>query len=106
MRLFRRVLALGSISKVGSAPENGCDTEHRGLIAAGHSIEWLMSRDRATPSPDPHPGLRERSYALQQACHGLQQHAEELRRAANRAVEESRHLRAEVKLLLSHGVDP
>ena len=65
-----------------------------------------MSRDRATPSPDPHPGLRERSYALQQACQGLQQHAEELRRAANRAVEESRHLRAEVKLLLSHGVDP
>ena len=60
-----------------------------------------MSRDRATPSPDPHPGLRERSYALQQACQGLQKHAKELRRAANHAVEESRHLRAEVKLLLA-----
>ena len=56
-----------------------------------------MSRDRAT---DPHPGLTERSYALQQACQGLQQHAEKLRRAANHAVEESRRLRAEVKLLL------
>ena len=52
-------------------------------------------------SPDSYPGLRERSYALQLACQGLQQHAKELRRQSSLALEESRHLCAEVKLLLS-----
>ncbi len=70
----------------------------RGLIAAGHSIEWLMSHDRAV---DPRPGPLERSYALQWASHGLQVYLKELRRESERAREESRRLRAELALLLS-----
>jgi len=60
-----------------------------------------MSSDRGTPHYS--PGLRERSYALQWASQGLQQHAKELRREANRALEESRQLRAQLALLLSRG---
>ena len=58
-----------------------------------------MSSDRGTPHPS--PSLRERSYALQWASQGLQQYARELRREASRALEESRQLRAYVKLLVS-----
>lgn len=60
-----------------------------------------MSPDRAPP-PAIRPEIMERSYALQWACQGLQQHARELRLEATRALEESRQVRAYVKLLLWH----
>jgi hypothetical protein len=98
------LLALG-LGKVDRAQNSSSVAYHvgwpsRDLIAAGHPIEWLMGQ-RPTPAPDPHPGLRERSCALQRACQGLQKHAKDLRRQSNLALEESRHLRADVKLLLS-----
>lgn len=57
-----------------------------------------MRSDRGTPYHS--PSLRERSYTLQWASQGLQQHAKELRREANRALEESRQLRAQLALML------
>jgi hypothetical protein len=65
-----------------------------------------MIRDRATSRVDPRPGHLERSYALQCASKGLQEYAKDLRRQSNRALEESRQLRAQLALLLprSHPV--
>jgi len=60
-----------------------------------------MSRDRVTSPANPHPDVIKRSYALRWACQDLQQYAKELRRESNLALEESRLLRAQVKLLLS-----
>ena len=59
-----------------------------------------MSSDRGTPHHPPGPSLRERCHALQWACQGLQQHARELRREANLALEQSRQVRADIKLFL------
>jgi hypothetical protein len=60
-----------------------------------------MSSDCATPSAHHRPDLRERCYVLQWASQGLQQYARELRREANRALEESRQVRAQLAPLLS-----
>lgn len=60
-----------------------------------------MSRDRATPPANRHSEVIERSYALQCASKGLQEYAKELRRQSNRAVEQSRQVRADLKLFLS-----
>ncbi len=60
-----------------------------------------MSHDGAPPTPNPHPGPLERSYALQCASQGLQAYARELRRQSDLALEESRHLRAQLAPLLS-----
>jgi len=61
-----------------------------------------MSRHRAPSPANVRPEIIERSYALQWACQGLQQHARELRLEASRALEESHQVRAYVKLLLGH----